>query len=108
MRSVPLGGADSPITQIVDSKKTSTTPGTAVQFAAKGATTHCSYVEVQALETNTKQVAVGGPSVLEAVANRAGIVLQPGEGRIFYVTDLSMLYLDVQVSGEGVGYQLGR
>lgn len=104
--SVALGGANAPINQIIDGKKTSTSPGTAVQFSATKVP--CSYVEVQALETNTKQVAVGGPLVKEAVASRAGVVLQPGEGRVFYVIDLSELWLDPQVSGEGVGYQVGR
>lgn len=106
---VALGGADSPIRHIDDGSETITSAGTAekvVQDASiSGA---CIYVEVQALETNTQQIAVGGPNVVEAVASAAGIVLQPGEGRVFYVADTNNLWFDAQVNGEGLRFSIGR
>lgn len=106
MSGVMLGGPSSPITQIIDSQKTSSTPGTPVVL---GSASPCTYVEVQALEGNANPVCVGGSSIVAAAGGtQKGTLLQNGESKTYYVTDLSQLYLDVRSSGDGVAISIGR
>lgn len=107
--SVPLGGADSPIRQIIDGSQTIAAAGTAEKVVQDAAHVGpCTYVEVQALETNTKQIGVGGSGIDETVASANGVVLQPGESRVWYVVHTDLLFADPQVNGEGVRYSIGR
>lgn len=103
---VALGGPGNPITGMQGGRKVSTTPGTAVQVDSTEKGITCTGVEVQALEGNTNQICIGGSDVDETAASRSGIVLQPGESRVLYVTNLNMIWLDVQTSGDGIGYLL--
>ena len=66
--------------------------------AAKG-------VAIQALKTNTGNIAVGGANVVAAAgASQIGPVLEGGESISVPCDDLSDIYIDSTVSGEGVTY----
>lgn len=84
-------------------RKTVTTAGTAVSITATK--TPCVGVVIQALETNTDLIAVGGSDVVAATATRKGVVLQPGESITLNVRNLkNIIYIDSIVSGEGVSF----
>ena len=66
-------------------------------------------VEITGLESNTDKILVGGSTVVagttgDGAATRRGIPLDPGQTLTLYVQDLSTIYLDAVVSGEGVSY----
>jgi len=94
----------------VNGRKTVTTPGTAVQLSIslKAAVE----VLVSALSTNTGIVCVGGSSVLATAGSESGVLLKPGETARIYggmsceggLLDLTSLYLDAAVAGEGICY----
>lgn len=56
---------------------------------------------IQALHANTQGICVGNSNVVAAAASRNSIMLEPGES-IHWTGDLSNLYLDVLVAGEGI------
>ncbi len=69
--------------------------------------TPCVGICIQALETNTGLVCVGGSDVVAAVATRKGTVIAPGESITLNVRELkNIIYLDVTVSGDGVSWTL--
>ena len=89
---------------ITSGLKASTTPGTAVVL---GASTNAKKVDVQAFWTNAGLVAVGGSGVLAAEnKTEKGAILQPGQGAVFHVNNLNILYLDVVTSGDGLSYNV--
>lgn len=61
-------------------------------------------VAVQALEGNTGAVVVGGNTVVAALETRRGIALSAGQVVTLATDDLSDVWLDAMVSGEGVTY----
>ena len=102
---VPLPPASQPAPDgyatIGDGRQITTVAGTAKALA--GATS-CKRVEVQALFSNTQRLAVGGSTVVEAVGSERGYILLPGSNKTFFVEDLADIYIDVQVSTEGVSF----
>lgn len=83
-------------------RKTVTTAGTAVALASSQ--TEVKRLDVQALYNNTKSVAIGDSNVVASPATARGVTLQPGNVYTFYVTDLSLVYVDSEVNTEGVQY----
>lgn len=66
--------------------------------------TPCRAVLIQARPENTGNVVVGSSTVVAASGTRRGIALVPGQSVTLRVTDLSELYVDAVVSGEGVSF----
>lgn len=85
--------------------KTVTSAGTDEPLVASS--TPARWVEVQAQTDNTDGVAVGGSGVDATVATGTGILLFAGESRMFPINDLTDIYVDALVSGEGVRYIYG-
>ncbi len=90
------------ITTIADNRKTVTTAGTAVSLV--DGLVSAKYVLLTALSTNTGVIVFGGNTVVAAAATRRGTPLNPGASAGIPVDDLSDVYLDATVSGEGVSY----
>lgn len=84
-----------------DGRKTVTTAGTAVALASS---TACESVCVTALSTNTGTVVVGASTVVAAAGTRRGTPLAANESVTFNVGDLSKIYVDSTVNGEGVSF----
>ena len=81
---------------------TITTAGTPERITTT--TTPIRRVWIQALDTNTGVVAIGGMNVDETPATRKGLAIFATQGQWFEVSDLSIIWLDVSVGGEGVNY----
>lgn len=76
--------------------------GTPVALAAA---TPCRAVVITARIGNTKEVAVGFSNTVRATSGaEIGMQLQPGQSISIAVTDLSLIFIDAQVNGEGVSY----
>lgn len=83
--------------------KAVTTAGTPQQLAA--ASTPCTNVIISARIGNTKEVAYGFSNAVRATAGgEIGATLQPGDSVALRVNNLQAIWLDAQVSGEGVSY----
>ena len=81
--------------------KTVTSAGT--DEALAGLTT-CKKVTIQAQTDNTGWIAVGGSGVDATVATGTGVLLGAGDSFELEITDLSSIYIDATVSGDGVRY----
>lgn len=82
-------------------KKNVTTAGTDVQLASS---TPCSEVTIMANISNTGYIAVGSSGVDATLSNGDGILLAAGDTFSVAVSDLSHVYIDSTVSGEGVRF----
>ncbi len=87
---------------IGSNRKTVTTAGTAVPLMSTA--TEAKRLDVTALYENTDMVVVGDSTVVAASGTRKGVPLAAGNTYTFYVTDLSKVYIDSVVSGEGVSF----
>lgn len=87
---------------INDNRKLVTAAGTRERLVA--ASTPCKKVEVQALGTNTKSVVIGGSTVVAAPGTQRGIPLLAWSTFTIYIEDLYNVYIDAEVSGEGVTF----
>ena len=85
-----------------DGTVTITTAGTRVQLSAT--TIPCKKVFIQAHESNTGTVVVGGATCVATLAGRRGKALFATQGDTFYVSDLILLYVDSTVSLDKVHY----
>lgn len=90
---------------VVNGTKTVTTAGTAVKLTASN--TIIKSGTIQALTSNTGTVCYGGPTVLAASKN--GTCLTAGQaGPLLFMAgfpfDLSSIWMDATVSGEGASY----
>lgn len=83
-------------------RQTVTTAGTPVQLLTSA--TECKRLDVTALYGNTDMVVVGGSGVVGAAGTRKGVPLAPGNTYTFYITDVSSVWLDSVVNGEGVTF----
>lgn len=92
---------------ILDGRQVVATPGTAV--ALSDVTLEVLHVEITALATNTDIVAIGGRHVSQVVGSETGY--GPSANGIVMLTniDLSTVWIDAAVAGEGVrwGAELG-
>ena len=89
-------------TTISNGRKTITSAGTAEKLTAGSVT--AKRVIITALESNTGAVVIGGASVVASLASRQGVVLYATQSLELSIDDLTKIYLDVTVSGEGVTY----
>ena len=83
-------------TAVYTGRKT-TTIGTAIVLANS---TSIKSVSIQALPTNTGNVFVGNSSVNSS----NGYILGAGESIAVDINNLNLIYIDVAVNNEGVGY----
>jgi hypothetical protein len=85
--------------------------GTALPLTA--VSTACESVTITAFAANTKPVCVGGSDVVAAAAGRKGTPLEKGQTVKFTrdqdgISDLSHVFVDSEVNGEGVSYSYGH
>jgi hypothetical protein len=104
---VDASSSETPPSGIANGRKVSTTPGTAVKLVA--ASTTCKRVVITALENNADIVVVGGSGVIAGTNNdgagtRTGIPLFMNQAVVIDIDDVSKLYIDVVVSGNGVSF----
>ena len=81
-------------------RKVCASAGTREQFSAQA----CKMVMIQAEDSNTGDVVIGGAAVVEADNTRQGINVYPGAIITLYVSNMNLLYLDSEVSGDGVHF----
>ena len=89
-----LGGAG--VTSVGDGTATVTTAGTRVQLSD----VTCKRVFIQALESNTGTIVVGGSTVVAALVGRRGFALFPTQGEFFQISNLNLLFVDSTQSGD--------
>ncbi|NUQ70404.1 MAG: hypothetical protein HUU17_06220 [Chthonomonadales bacterium] len=87
---------------VIDGRQVVTTAGTRVQLS----TTQTSVLEVTvtAETDNTGLIVVGGSTVVGTIATRKGTPLSAGDSYTLAVNDLTDVYLDSTVNGDGVTY----
>jgi hypothetical protein len=86
--------------------KNVTTAGTQVQLTATA--TPCSWLTVTARPANTGYIAVGGSAVdCTAGSEQAFAILDAGQSVSVPVNDVSKVYIDSTVNGEGVAFGYG-
>lgn len=81
-----------------------TTAGTDVALAGSAV---CKWVVVQAQSDNTGYIAVGITGVDATVATGNGVLLAPGQAVTIPIDNLSKVFIDATVNGEGVRYLYG-
>lgn len=89
---------------LTDARKIVPTPGTVVALAAS---TPCKWVTVSALLSNTDQVNVGGSGALATSGGSTGTPLSAGSSVTIPVDNVSKVFVDARVAGEGVSYTIG-
>jgi len=87
---------------IVAERKVVTTAGTAVPLIATS--TACKRVVVCAETDNTGIIAIGDSSVVAAEGSQRGIPLFPGDKIEIDIDDVSKIYIDSTVNGDGVTF----
>lgn len=87
-----------------DGRTTVTTAGTRVQLAAQGGLGRIQTVAITALDTNTGTIVVGGSTCVAAAGTRRGVALAAKDSVSIDTDDLSDIWLDATVNGEGVSY----
>ena len=87
---------------IGDGRKTITAAGTREQLSSSSIPVK--KVVIQALQTNTGMISVGGSTVVAASGVERGYIIAPFNSITITVTNLNLIYLDSTVSGEGVSY----
>lgn len=93
---------EEPYVQIGDGRKVVATPGTAVQLSATS--TKCQKVEITSIPTNTNTVSVGGSTTLATAGSERGKILFTGDSITIFVDNLTKIYIDALVAGNGVTY----
>lgn len=89
-------------TSITSDRRVVTTAGTRVQL--KTSATPARRCEITAETDNTGVIVVGGADCVAAQATREGTPLNPGDTMTIAIDDLSKIYLDSTVSGDGVTF----
>jgi len=96
------GASASLVSSVDDATKTVTIAGTRVQLSS--VSVPCKRVFIQAHESNTGTMVVGGSNVVATLVGRRGFAIFPTQGDWFNVSNLSLLWLDSTVSGDKVNY----
>jgi hypothetical protein len=86
---------------IGNGRKVVTTAGTAVTL---GSSTTIRYVVIAAEADNTGVIAVGGATVVAALATRQGVFLNASDVIGFPIDNLADVYIDSTVNGDGVTF----
>lgn len=90
-------------TGIFDGRQRTASAGTPVKLVPSPMT--CRSVIVSPITVNTKEVVVGGASVVVATGARTGITLTASSPAVTIpISDLSKLYVDSLAVGEGVTF----
>ena len=92
------------ITGLSGGRQVVATAGTPVKLSVSSQS--CTGVIIQALSTNTGNIGVGGSDVKEGGGIENGIELVPSQTITLYMTDANLVWLDAEVSGEGVRFLL--
>jgi hypothetical protein len=102
---LPIGqlAANVRIKTISGGTKTISSAGTAEIIVSNE---FCTALVVQALESNTTQISVGGSDTLATAASENGIFLDSGETVTFYLENSAIIYMDALTNGEGCSYVL--
>ena len=96
------GGGSTPATGINDGRKVVAVSGSAVALVAVA--TPIIEVTITAELDNTNTVVIGGSGVIAALATRIGTPLEAGDSRTIQIDDLSKIFVDALVNGEGVTF----
>lgn len=91
-------------TTLTDGRKTVTAAGIAEAISA---TLACQWVTLTALKTNTGDIYAGGSAVSAVSGSEAGQPLAAGDSITFPVDDAATVFIDAEVSGEGVTFTVG-
>lgn len=86
---------------IGDNRKVVASAGTAEALAAS---TACKSVVITAETDNTGTISVGGSTVVAALGTRRGTPLGAGESVAIDIDNLSKVFIDATVTGDGVTY----
>ena len=89
-------------TAVGDGTQTVTSAGARVQLSTSS--TACKRVLIQALETNTGVLVVGGSTVIAASGSRRGYALYPTQSVLLTVSNLNLVYLDSTANGDVAHY----
>lgn len=87
-------------TTISQGRKVVTTAGTAVQLSTSKS--RIGSIAITAETDNTGYITIGNASVIGALATRQGTPLAAGDTLTFDIDQLSAIYLDTTVNGDGV------
>lgn len=97
-----MGQLDNPAGSLRDGRKTVATGGTAERLSSTA--TRCRSLIITAETDNTGVIVLGGSTVVASLATRRGTPLAAGESISLDVSDLSVVWLDTTVNGDGVTY----
>ena len=99
-----LSAANSPSvsTDFTPGRKVVAVAGTAEPLV--GVVTTMTKVDITALSTNTDAVVYGNSTVVAAILTRVGNPLEPGDSTTVLMDDLSKVFIDSMVDGEGVTF----
>ena len=99
--------ADHATTGISGGNKTVATAGTAVTL--KSTATPAKWIWIHAYTLNTGRIAIGGSNVnaSQTIGTGTGGSLAAGDSVMLPINDISEIYIDATVSGEGVRYTYG-
>ena len=98
---IPVDASGTPVASMVDGRKVVASAGTAEAVtAASEPFVDC---DVQAEEDNTGDVVIGSSTVVANLATRRGTLLTPSSNYHFAKSnDLANIFIDVEISGDGV------
>lgn len=104
LRATPVPVTTPVTTGLNTGRKTVTTAGTAVAIASS---TTCKWVAITAETDNTDIIVVGDSGVVASLATREGVPLSAGDSIVIPIDNLSDVYIDSLVNGEGVTFLYG-
>lgn len=93
-------GSSGGSTSVGDGTATVTVAGTRVQLSSVS----IKRVLIQAHESNTGTLVVGGATCVAALVGRRGTALFATQSQLFQVSNLNLLYIDSTVSGDKINY----
>lgn len=93
---------EEPYNQIGDGRKVVATPGIAVQLSTTSV--KCQKVEITALPSNTNAVAVGSSTILATAGSETGKILYAQDSITLFVDNLTKIYIDALIAGQGVTF----
>lgn len=87
---------------VTSGRKTVASAGTAEQITTT--LTPIRRVDITAETDNTGKIALGGSTAVATEGSQQGVILEPGQTYTFHITDLSKIYVNATVNGDGVTY----
>lgn len=87
---------------LVSGNATVTTAGVPVQLSATSA--QAKKLDITASYDNSEMIVVGGSGVVGPSSGRKGVPVSPGSTYTFYVTDLSLVWVDAAADGQTCSY----